>query len=168
MFIDGRSKHPLYSLWASMVGRCRDKGHTSYERYGGRGITVCDRWLKFVNFLEDMGDRPSIEHSIDRVDNNGPYSPGNCQWATVETQLLNRRTTRLLTHNGQTKTHSAWQRELGLTPGTIFNRMKAFGQDAPPELLLSLERFPGRRGRGQKFTALRQHSLFESSGSENQ
>lgn len=153
MTTHGWSKHPLYQLWASMIGRCRDIGHTSYNRYGGRGITVCDRWLQFENFLSDMGQRPSPLHSVDRIDNNGPYSPENCRWSTATEQLLNRRTTRFLTHNGETKTHSEWERQAGITRGSIYNRLKAYGPDTPTDILLSTERFLDRpRGFHGRFT----------------
>lgn len=150
-FIDGRSRTRLYGIWGSMVGRCRDEGHTSYKRYGGRGITVCDRWLKFENFLADMGE-PLRGLSLDRIDNNGPYSPENCRWADVTTQLRNRRTSRFLTWNGKTLTHAEWERQLGFPVGTIHNRLRStFGHDL--DLILSAKQLPGRRGPGRKTLA---------------
>lgn len=82
---------PEYRTWKSMLGRCRIKTSTSYKHYGARGISVCERWSSFENFLADMGRRPSPMHSIDRIDNDGNYEPGNCRWATTNVQSRNTR-----------------------------------------------------------------------------
>lgn len=91
-----RRDTPTYRSWASMVNRCTNPKTPNFANYGGRGITVCDRWrLSFVAFLADMGERPSLEHSLDRWPNNdGNYKPGNCRWATQSEQCRNRRTCR--------------------------------------------------------------------------
>lgn len=87
----GKSKIPEYFVWKSMRQRCGNPKSTDYTEYGGRGITVCERWSDFQNFIKDMGNRPSAKHSIDRIDNSGNYEPANCRWVTNEIQATNRR-----------------------------------------------------------------------------
>ena len=91
-----RHKYPTelnitYTSWRSIKNRCLHKGATSYNYYGGRGITICDKWLKYSGFLEDMGERPSKEYSIDRIDNTKGYYKENCRWVTIDVQSRNKR-----------------------------------------------------------------------------
>ena len=98
---DGNAKHgqsrviggraPEYRIWAAMLRRCGNPSQKDYKNYGGRGIRVCSRWKSFSNFFADMGKRPSAKHSIDRIDNDGNYEPGNCHWATRSEQQINKR-----------------------------------------------------------------------------
>lgn len=85
-----KSRHDLYETWVGMKKRCYTSTCAAFKYYGGRGIKVCDRWrYSFPNFLEDMGERPDKKHSIDRIDVNGNYEPGNCRWATMKQQRAN-------------------------------------------------------------------------------
>lgn len=107
---DNGGPTPLYRTWRSMRDRCENPRHKSYAEYGGRGIRVCERWLKFENFLADMGERP-IGKTLDRIDNSRGYEPGNC------------RANRLLTHNGLTLCVTEWAERLNIPRGTIFGRL---------------------------------------------
>lgn len=119
----GMSKTNIYRVWAAMRNRCENQSVKSYADYGGRGIKVCDSWKKFENFYADMGDRPSAQHSIERRDNDGDYSPVNCYWATKEDQSKNKRNTRLITANGETLHLAEWARRLGCNPAAILARL---------------------------------------------
>lgn len=114
-----------YSIWMNMRARCNNPRNGSYDKYGGRGITVCERWqADFLNFLQDMGRRPSTDHSIDRIDNDGDYEPGNCRWATRKEQCRNRRSSRRIGFCGETKTMAEWAEETGLPTNVIFWRLQ--------------------------------------------
>lgn len=114
-----------HRTWKAMIYRCSTKSNKSWKNYGGRGITVCDRWKGkqgFQNFLADMGKCPSESHSIDRIDNDKGYSPENCRWATHKEQMRNTRMNKLLTLNGKTQCAAAWAEELRICKNTIRNR----------------------------------------------
>lgn len=121
--IHGLSHRPEHGAWSQMIQRCTNERTKAYADYGGRGIRVCQRWLSFQQFIEDMGPRPSPEHTIDRIDNNGNYEPENCRWATVRQQRRNTRANRLLTMNSQTKTAIEWCEELGMPSSVVYARI---------------------------------------------
>lgn len=116
---------PEYGTWTAMKSRCYTKSNVAYPYYGGRGITVCERWLhSFQNFLDDMGHKPTPNHSLDRIDSDGNYCPENCRWADSETQNNNLRSNRHLTFNGKTQTIAQWAREVGLHKNALISRLE--------------------------------------------
>jgi len=120
--IHGESRSKEFRIWSRMKGRCESPAYHHFKDYGGRGITVCERWQRFQNFLDDMGRCPP-KMSIERKDVNGNYEPSNCKWATAIEQANNRRNSLILTFNGKTQTVSQWSRELGFIAGTIGRRL---------------------------------------------
>lgn len=117
------SRTPEYACWESMIQRCTDPNFEAYHNYGGRGIKVCERWrYSFENFLADMGPRPEGK-TLDRIDDDGDYEPGNCRWATWIEQGNNRRTNKVLEYRGIRKTIAEWARETGLSYETIRSRL---------------------------------------------
>lgn len=120
----GKSYTAFYKVWSGMVARCRNPQHQAYKNYGGRGITVCERWLRFENFLADMGDRPA-GMTLDRIDNDGPYNKENCRWASWETQQNNSRNNRVIEYMGDRKTLIQWARELKLGSQLLRQRIDA-------------------------------------------
>lgn len=120
------SRSPEYNAWCNMRSRVGNPKNNKHEHYGGRGIKVCDRWLEsFENFIADMGDKPTPQHSLDRIDNDGDYCPENCQWATKKQQLRNTRRCHLVTCNGVTRTLAEWEEITGIQRRTIHYRLKA-------------------------------------------
>lgn len=118
---------PEYRTWVGMIGRCTYPTHSSYRWYGAIGISVCQRWLKYENFLADMGRKPSPKHSIDRRDPQGNYEPENCRWATPVEQANNHRNTRFLTHDGLTMSVTEWERHVAFPIGVIRQRLDVLG-----------------------------------------
>jgi hypothetical protein len=114
---------PEYWIWAAMKQRCFNRNNSQFKDYGGRGITVCNRWLKFEQFYADMGPRPTTDHSLERDDNDGDYCPENCRWATRSEQQSNTRRNRLFTYDGRTQTVTQWAEECGLSPDAITKRI---------------------------------------------
>lgn len=123
-----RTNDPTYLSYWCMRQRCYQPNTNGYDKYGGAGIRVCDRWMQpmprgFLNFLEDMGTRPE-GMTLDRVDNGKDYTPDNCRWATRKSQSNNRRATRTLTHAGRTLPLTQWADEIGITPNTLRARLR--------------------------------------------
>jgi hypothetical protein len=139
------SGSPLYQTWANMLSRCRDSNNDNFRNYGARGITVCERWLTFENFLADVGERPSRKHSIDRVNVEGNYEPANVRWATRKEQARNMRSNRNLTLRGETKTLAEWLELSGTNRMTFYQRKRKDWSDekaifTPPLLKNGLPR----------------------------
>jgi len=121
----GLSGTPEYYAWKDMKRRCFNPNHKRYSDYGGRGITVCDRWLNLENFLADMGSRPTAKHSLDRINNNGDYSFENCRWATKAEQDNNRRNNKpLITIENETYTIVQWAEKMGFSRTVIYRRLE--------------------------------------------
>lgn len=139
----GMTNSPEFRSWLSAKYRCTNPSSKQWPSYGGRGITVCDRWLEsFENFYADMGPRPKGT-SLDRIDNNGNYEPGNCRWADQRTQSNNRRSNVVLTLGGETKTLKQWATHYGV-PYPIVKDRRSKGIEAPA-LFYPLERIPYKR-----------------------
>lgn len=132
---------PEYQTWINIKRRCHNRAHVDYKLYGARGIVVCSRWRdSFLNFLNDMGKRPSANHSIDRFPNNdGPYSPDNCRWATTRQQARNKRNNRKLELHGATFTAAEWTERLGLKRSTLRQRLK-YGWSVEEALTIPVQR----------------------------
>lgn len=114
-----------YSTWKEMKRRCYNPSASYYHCYGGRGITVCQRWLEsFASFLADMGEKPSPKHSIDRIDNDGNYEPANCRWATPIEQAQNTTHAKRITFNNETMSLSAWARKIGIDDAALSSRLR--------------------------------------------
>jgi hypothetical protein len=128
--INAQKKHgeannsPEYAAWLAMKNRCSNPMAAGFENYGGRGITVCDRWIgSFETFLADMGRKPTATHSIDRIDNDGNYEPSNCKWASRAEQNRNSRRNQKLTFQGRTMTVAEWSVVVGIDPYTLYKRL---------------------------------------------
>ena len=136
-------KPPEYGVWCGMIQRCTNPKRKCYPVYGGRGITVCERWNSFNGFLADMGPRPSLAHTLDRIDSNGNYEPSNCRWATIDVQATNRADNRRVCINGTSKIIAEWARYFGISAETVYDRLH---HGVPEAELFSLEsrRYPGR------------------------
>ncbi len=145
----------MFNLWRQMIRRCGDPAMKDYPNYGGRGITVCDRWRSdFWAFLADMGQKPTPKHTIDRIDNNGPYALNNCRWATDTEQKSNTRRNRTITFQGKTLTVTEWARRVSIHPATLFTRLR---EGVPVETALTAApirgHVVGRQSLGERLEA---------------
>jgi hypothetical protein len=141
-FKHGLSRSNTHLIWRGMFQRCENPRNTSYKNYGARGITVAPEWRDFAVFIADMGERPSRNHTIERNDNDGPYSKANCRWALMSEQLNNKRTSRILTAFGREQTLGEWAKEYGLNWYTLRGRLDRCGWNLEEALTQSLA--PGK------------------------
>jgi len=112
-----------YTIWCDMKSRCNNPKSAEFGNYGERGIKVCKEWNLFENFYRDMGDRPSLLHSIDRIDNNKGYEKNNCRWVTWDVQVSNKRSNKFFELNGERNTISQWAKKLNIKPNTLVYRI---------------------------------------------
>jgi hypothetical protein len=146
MTTHGRNRTKTYQTWGGMIQRCTNPKAPYYECYGGRGITVCDRWRNsFEDFLADMGEKPK-GLTIDRIDVNKGYSPENCRWADLETQARNTSRSRTFTRNGVTKHLFEWAEESDVPLKTIETRLLR-GWEIEAALTVPVGAFSGNRRR---------------------
>jgi hypothetical protein len=122
----GYSGTPEYAAWAKARERCYNVKDRGYKTYGARGIVMCDKWRSdFAAFIADMGPKPGPEYSLDRINNDGPYSPDNCRWASRHQQMRNTTKTVWLTDSsGHTMIQADWARHLGVNPMSLVYRRK--------------------------------------------
>lgn len=124
----GKSMSREYKSWIAVKRRCCDPNNGGYARYGARGIKICEKWINdFPAFYADMGPKPTPKHSIDRIDNEKGYEPGNCRWATMAEQARNKRNTTFLEFNGKRQTLPEWSRELKIHHATLVHRLYDHG-----------------------------------------
>lgn len=119
----GQRKSREYAAWGNMKERCLNPANDKYKYYGGRGITVCERWSKFENFLADMGPNPGPKYSLERRETNANYSPDNCYWASPITQANNKRNNRLITIGNETDTLANWCRKYEMVYSVVLYRI---------------------------------------------
>jgi len=140
----GRAPSPTYQSWHAMKSRCCSPADQAFEQYGGRGITVCEKWMRFEGFLGDMGERPEGT-SLDRIDNDGNYEPGNCRWATPSEQQRNTRQNLMLTFDGATLCVAEWADRIGMNSNTLWSRIVKSGW--PVEKALTTPPIPPNKRR---------------------
>jgi hypothetical protein len=137
---------PEYSAWNHMIQRCTNRDCKAWGAYGGRGISVCEQWRTFENFLADVGGRPSRAYSLDRINNDGNYEPGNVRWALKLTQARNTRTNKFITFDSVTKCLAEWADQYGVNRETLRGRLS---KGVPFAVAVSKESFAVRGPNGQ-------------------
>lgn len=138
--IHGMTNTATFRIWQSIIARCERPSSISYQYYGAKGVSMCEKWRSsFEAFLADMGERPE-GMSIDRMDSAGNYEPGNCRWATITEQNNNKSDTRLITFNGKTMNMSAWAREIGTSPAALHHRIANIGMPIEDALTMPFSR----------------------------
>jgi len=128
--IDGykTSQHPMRKVWSCMKNRCYNKHAHNYRFYGGAGIKVCDRWRKsFAAFVSDLPKRPSMDHTLDRINTDGDYEPGNCRWATKLQQARNSKCNKVISFNGESMCVAAWAEKTGIAKDVLYQRLNRLG-----------------------------------------
>ena len=122
----GMTKTPEYWVWIGAKRRCSESGHKAFRSYGSRGIQMCDEWRNdFAAFYAHMGPRPSVRHSLDRIDNERGYEPGNCRWADMSTQARNTRRNHWIAIDGERRLLTDWAESSGVNHSTIIHRLKS-------------------------------------------
>lgn len=152
----GMTGTKVYQMWSDMVQRTTNPKSSSYEFYGARGITISPEWLEFAGFYRDMGDPPTMDHSIDRADSNGNYCKSNCQWATQEEQFNNRRSSVRFLLNGEAKTTKELAEIAGTTVGAMEHRLRTY----TPEVAVTLAKNSKKEFFGRDNTPATKYQLY--------
>ena len=143
--VHGHSKRSgdttTYRIWRNMLSRCQNANVPAYSNYGGRGISVCSEWETFENFLADMGERPE-GLTLDRIDNDGNYEPGNCRWASTSEQGRNKRGNRMLTWQDKTQCLTDWSEETGIAVSVLWARVTTLNWTVERALTTPVRRWP--------------------------
>lgn len=147
--LHGMARTPTYRSWSAMIQRCTNPNYHGYGDWGGRGITIYEPWFDFKQFLKDAGERPepSEYFSLDRIDNNGNYEPGNVRWTDDRAQARNRRNTIMLTYKDRTQSLNDWADEVGIHPTTIITRIRRYNWPIE-QALTTPPSFQSRKKRG--------------------
>lgn len=139
MYIHGMTGSRTYRSWTEMRARSMNPKSHNYKYYGGRGIRICDRWRDFLSFFKDMGERP-LNTTLDRINNNGDYKPSNCQWADKYQQARNKRNSRIIEYNGESRSMAEWAEIYSIKIPTLWRRLR--DGLAPPECFLPVGEIP--------------------------